>query len=123
MENKIYTHNSNTASLGIYVSEDGGQTLIVEVKKRSGSAMYTFLVNGHDIARNHYTASEAYEELSEYLSATVVELKQSELKKAYSEYKEALEVQKVTRRKAREAKKKKNEVYEDDYVAPRVFGV
>lgn len=123
MENKIYTHNRNVASLGIYVSEDGGQTLIVEVKKRSGSAMYTFLVNGHDIARNHYTASEAYDELSEYLSAVVLEVKQSELKKGYSEYKEALKAKQESNRIARERKKKKNEVYEDDYVAPRVFGV
>ena len=118
----IFVHKTSGAAIGVYCNEDHSLQFLVEVRKRRGSALYTYIIDGNDKVRNHFTADEAFEELACNLSVDVVIVTQKELKKMFDFYKSELDNRAEERRKERECKVKSKYVEEDE-VCPRVFGI
>jgi len=117
----IFTHKTSGATIGVYCNEDHSLQFLVEVKKRQGSALYTYVIDGNDKVRNHFTADEAFEELAFNLSADIVIVTQKELKKMFDFYKSELNNRAEQRRKERECRVKSKHVEEGE-ICPRVFG-
>ena len=118
----IFTHKTSGATIGVYCNEDHTLQFLVEIRKRNGSALYTYVIDGNDKVRNHFTADEAFEELACNLSADVVIVPQKELKKMFDFYKIELDTRAEQRRKEREAKMKLDD---QDQLCEytRVFGI
>lgn len=45
----IYTHKTSGAAIGVYTNDDRTLEMIVEVRKKAGSALYTIVIDGNNI--------------------------------------------------------------------------
>lgn len=102
---KIYVSNSHKSGLGVYQSDDGELTFLVEVRKRPQSSMLTFLCDGNDKHRNHYSAENAWDELTEFLGGDLQIIPQKYLIKEFPQLKEEFNKRKEERALKRELKK------------------
>lgn len=99
---KIYTHKISGASLGVYVNDDHSLEMLVEVRKKAGSALYTIVIDGNDKGRHHAYAEDAFSELSAILLADIEIIPQKFLKKEFHIYKEMLDNRTKQRKLERE---------------------
>lgn len=108
---KIYTHKTSGAALGVYVNDDRSLEMLVEVRKKAGSVLYTIVVDGNDKGRHHAYAEDAFSELSAILLADIEIIPQKFIKKEFTIYKEMLD----NRAKQRKIEREKVEgVVKDD---------
>ena len=103
---KIYTHNNKTSTIGIYVSDDKELQFIVEVRRRTGSNLFTYLIDNVDKVRNHFTAEDAFAELACTLGADIERAPQNLIKKEFILYKNTLTSRAEERKLKRENKLK-----------------
>lgn len=99
---KIYTHKISGAALGVYVNDDRSLEMLVEVRKKAGSALYTIVVDGNDKGRHHIYSEDAFSELAGILLADIEIIPQKFIKKEFTVYKEMLDTRSEERKIARE---------------------
>lgn len=87
----IYTHKTSGAAIGVYTNDDRTLEMIVEVRKKAGSALYTIVVDGNDKGRHHIMSENAWGELQEYLCASIEIIPQKFIKREFAIYKEMLD--------------------------------
>lgn len=101
---KIYVSNPHKTGLGVYQSDDGELTFLVEVRKRPQSNLMTILINNKDLHRNHFDAFSAFEEISSTLNADIQCIPDKYLRKEFNFYKQELDNRKEERKRIREEK-------------------
>lgn len=86
----IYTHKTSGAAIGVYTNDDRTLEMIVEVRKKAGSALYTIVIDGNDKGRHHIFAEDAWWELGSFVGAEIEIIPQKFIKREFAIYKEML---------------------------------
>lgn len=90
----IYTHKTSGAAIGVYTNDDRTLEMIVEVRKKAGSALYTIVIDGNDKGRHHIYAEDAWLELGSFVGADIEIIPLKFIKREFAIYKEMLDSRK-----------------------------